>query len=37
VLGCSTGSVKSQAHDALASLRRGAAKLEKVEGVTSES
>ena len=25
VLGCSTGSVKSQAHDALAALRRGIA------------
>ena len=25
VLGCSTGSVKSQAHDALATLRRGIA------------
>ena len=36
VLGCSTGSVKSQAHDALASLRRGVARLEKVEGVTRE-
>jgi RNA polymerase sigma-70 factor (sigma-E family) len=31
VLGCSTGSVKSQAHDALASLRRGVATLEQVE------
>ena len=31
------GSVKSQAHDALASLRRGVAELEKVEGGTSES
>jgi RNA polymerase sigma-70 factor (sigma-E family) len=37
VLGCSTGSVKSQAHDALASLRRGVAALETEEGVTSES
>ena len=37
VLGCSTGSVKSQAHDALASLRRGVAAMENVEGVTSES
>jgi RNA polymerase sigma-70 factor (sigma-E family) len=32
VLGCSTGSVKSQAHDALTSLRRGVAALDKVEG-----
>jgi RNA polymerase sigma-70 factor (sigma-E family) len=37
VLGCSTGSVKSQAHDALASLRRGVAALDHVEGVGSES
>lgn len=37
VLGCSTGSVKSQAHDALTSLRRGVAALKNVEGVTSES
>lgn len=36
-LGCSTGSVKSQAHDALASLRRGVAALGNVEGVTHES
>ena len=37
VLGCSTGSVKSQAHDALATLRRGAATLEQVEEETSGS
>ena len=37
VLGCSTGSVKSQAHDALASLRRGVAALENVNGVMGES
>jgi RNA polymerase sigma-70 factor (sigma-E family) len=37
VLGCSTGSVKSQAHDALASLRRGVAALEKAEEVGTES
>jgi RNA polymerase sigma-70 factor (sigma-E family) len=36
VLGCSTGSVKSQAHDALASLRRGAAALDLVEGTRTE-
>jgi RNA polymerase sigma-70 factor (sigma-E family) len=36
VLGCSTGSVKSQAHDALASLRRGVAALDHVEGVRSQ-
>ena len=37
VLGCSTGSVKSQAHDALASLRRGIAASEWKEGVNTES
>jgi RNA polymerase sigma-70 factor (sigma-E family) len=37
VLGCSTGSVKSQAHDALMSLRRGVAALEDVEGMRSQS
>ena len=37
VLGCSTGSVKSQAHDALASLRRGVAALENEHGVIGES
>jgi RNA polymerase sigma-70 factor (sigma-E family) len=37
VLGCSTGSVKSQAHDALASLRRGVAAQGTVEGGTSVS
>jgi RNA polymerase sigma-70 factor (sigma-E family) len=37
VLGCSTGSVKSQAHDALTSLRRGVTALENVERVTGES
>jgi RNA polymerase sigma-70 factor (sigma-E family) len=37
VLGCSTGTVKSQAHDALASLRRGVAALEHVEATRSES
>jgi len=38
VLGCSTGSVKSQAHDALASLRRSVAAQANVqeEGVTRE-
>ena len=36
VLGCSTGSVKSQAHDALASLRRGIAASEWKEGVNTE-
>jgi RNA polymerase sigma factor (sigma-70 family) len=37
VLRCSTGSVKSQAHDALASLRRGIAASEWKEGVNTES
>jgi RNA polymerase sigma-70 factor (sigma-E family) len=37
VLGCSTGSVKSQAHDALMSLRRDVAALEKAEGEASKS
>ena len=37
VLGCSTGSVKSQAHDALTSLRRGVATLEHLDGMGSES
>ena len=32
VLGCSAGSVKSQAHDALASLRRGAGAMEDAKG-----
>jgi RNA polymerase sigma-70 factor (sigma-E family) len=36
VLGCSTGSVKSQAHDALASLRRGVTAMENAEGMVSE-
>lgn len=37
VLGCSTGSVKSQAHDALVSLRREVAALENAEGEASQS
>jgi RNA polymerase sigma-70 factor (sigma-E family) len=37
VLGCSTGSVKSQAHDALASLRRGVAASDRHEGVGREA